>query len=205
MVHRTAIRAAAVVALFCAAPLPAHHSISMIETTKPIWLEGTVISYEVINPHVMITLDRKNDDGQVERWKVEGPILGRLARMKLPADFLKRGDVIEVCGFPIKDDVRAKRPADAPGLPLLLVHGHLLVMPDGRMRPWGPYGKLANCVRPNDKAETWQDFVNMDPMGREYWCRSVTGPLAATPSAASKTFMDAVTSHLTEPCDGKSP
>ena len=71
----------------------------MIEISTPIWVKGTVVLYEPKNPHTMIELDAKNEDGQVERWTVEGPFLGRLARYDLETDFLKAGDVIEVCGF----------------------------------------------------------------------------------------------------------
>jgi hypothetical protein len=189
-------------ALACAGPLRAHHSISMIETATPIWVKGTVVSYEAINPHVLITLDQKNDDGQVERWTIEGPILARLARMKLPDNFLQAGDVIEVCGFPLKQEMLAKAPVPRV-VPALFMHGHLLVMPDGLLRPWGPYGKLANCVRPSDTPQSWADFVNTNAMGLEYWCRSVSGrsPLASTPSVASKAFMDQVNGRLAKSCE----
>src|ERR1044071_9384180 len=135
MLRRIASWTAAIAALACTAPLLAHHSISMIETTTPIWVKGTVVSYEAINPHVLIVLDKKKEDGQLERWTVEGPILARLARMNLPDGFLKAGDAIEICGFPFKQEVLAKGPTPRV-LPALFMHGHLIVMPDGRLRPW---------------------------------------------------------------------
>ena len=90
--------AAAIAVLACTGPLRAHHSISAIDISTPVWVKGTVVLYEVVNPHVMIALEEKRADGQVQRWTVEGPNLGRLARYGLGADFLKAGDVIEVCG-----------------------------------------------------------------------------------------------------------
>ena len=47
----------------------------------------------------MIALEEKREDGQVQQWTVEGPILARLYRMAVAPDFLKAGDVIEVCGL----------------------------------------------------------------------------------------------------------
>ena len=47
---------AAAVALACAAPLRAHHNGSMFDPT-PIWVKGTVVSYERVNPHATIALE----------------------------------------------------------------------------------------------------------------------------------------------------
>ena len=69
--------AAAMAWLVCACPLRAHHSISMIDVSTPVWVKGTVALYEPVNPHVMIALDERTDDGQVRRWTVEGPSLTR--------------------------------------------------------------------------------------------------------------------------------
>lgn len=78
-------------------------------------------------------------------------------------DFLRPGDVIQVCGFfpkrsggtPSNADARARRH----------VHGQLLVMPDGRLQSWGPYGKVEQCVRASDQAETWVSFFERGPVG----------------------------------------
>ena len=112
--------AAAIAVLACTGPLRAHHSISAIDISTPIWVKGTVVLYEVVNPHVMIALEERREDGQVQRWTVEGPNLGRLARYGLGKDFLQAGDVIEVCGFAPKPNVEKSWP------PPRFVHGHLL-------------------------------------------------------------------------------
>lgn len=192
--------AAALAALVCVGSLRAHHSISMFDISAPIWVKGTVVRYEPINPHAMIALDQRREDGQVQRWTVEGPSLNRIGRMGIDEHFLKAGDVIEVCGFAFKEEVLAQRSASDTGRsPLPALHGHVLVMPDGRMRSWGPYGKLDNCIRPGDQTRSWADFLNTDSLARENWCRSRTFVNVA--SLASKAFVDEIDGLMANPCN----
>jgi hypothetical protein len=187
------------VLLACAGPVRAHHSSSMFDLTMPTWVRGTVVRYQPINPHVLITLEDKRAELGVRVWTVEGPALARLERMHLAADVLKAGDVIEVCGFPFRAEILAQRASAPPGgaaLPSL--HGHVLVMSDGRMRAWGPYGKLENCIRPDDHPEAWAAFLDTDPMAREYWCRSPSA--AKAPSRVSLEFIDSISRRMARPC-----
>lgn len=128
-------------ALAGADSLEAHHSSSMFDVSSSIWVKGTVVRYEPINPHSMIMLDVKNDAGQVEHWTVEGPRLGRLDQLGVDENFLTAGDVIEVCGFFYKEDVAAQGPFSKNH-----VHGRVLVLSDGEKWLWGPYGNLENCL-----------------------------------------------------------
>src|SRR4249920_1196264 len=91
-VKRIATCVAATAALACAGSLRAHHSISVIDITTPVWVKGTVVEYEPISPHAMIELDVRGADGETRRWTVQGPNLGRLERYHLARDFLKAGD-----------------------------------------------------------------------------------------------------------------
>ena len=168
----------------------AHHSIGMIEIGMPIWMKATVVSYEPKNPHVMIHVDRARADGQLEPLLIEGPIMIRLERMHLARDFIKPGDVIELCGFPYRKDILAKSAA---------LHAMLLVLPDGRWQPWGPYGKLDNCVRPADTPEQWARFLKAVPMGLEYWCKGLG--YARVPSVAPPGFVQAVNRQIGDVCE----
>src|SRR5262249_44627506 len=159
---------AATVALACAGQLHAHHSISAIDITTPVWVKGTVVEYVPGNPHAMIELDVRGADGDTQRWRVEGPFPGRLERYHVANDFLKAGDVIEACGFVPKPQPEKSWP------PERFIHSQLLLMPDGQMQLWGPYGKLENCVRPNDSAQRWLQFLE-NPMARDLWCLSYAG------------------------------
>ncbi len=193
--------ALALAALACVGSLSAHHSSRMIEVSQSVWVKGTVVRYEPISPHTMFELDEVTADGQVQRWTIEGPFPGRLSRilslngMRADEHFLRAGDVIEVCGFVPKRGQAASPYADRASY----IHGHVLVMPDGRMETWGPYGKLDNCVRADDEPESWLAFLNADPLAQEFWCnrRGFVGVASTAPTG----FVDAINTRMTNSCD----
>lgn len=139
---------AACLAIFAAvgsiAPVHAHHSNSLFDMSTHVWLTGTVVRYEPINPHAIIELEEVTKDGRIRRWIVEGPRLGRLELLGVEGDFVEIGDMVKVCGFFAKADTfRDSR-----------VHGHVVIPPDGKKWQWGPYGNLERCV---DRDE-WHDI-----------------------------------------------
>jgi hypothetical protein len=70
-------------------------------------------------------------------------------------------------------------------------------MPDGQMQLWGPYGKLENCVRPNDSTQLWLQFLG-NPMARDLWCSSYAAAVPLSP-LASKPLVDGINGELA-PC-----
>jgi len=119
--------------------------------------------------------------------------------MGVGSDFLKPGDVIEVCGFPFKQEFAQPSTAgpDSPSRPAM--HAHMVVMPDGHMRLFGPYGKLDNCIRPHDTTQSWVDFLNTDPLARQAWCNSQT--FVSVPSTAPRGFVEQVNKLIANPCE----
>jgi hypothetical protein len=198
MTRKIAKLTLAIVALAFIGSLQAHHSISMFDLQRSVWLKGTVVKYEPVNPHAMLTLEQKGEDGQVQRWIVEGPNLARLQRMGVGKDFLKTGDAIEVCGFPFKERFALTSSANMGDASRPALHAHMLVMPDGHMRLFGPYGKLDNCIRPHDTSQSWVDFLNADPLARQAWC---VRNFATTPSTAPKALVDEINRLIANPCD----
>jgi hypothetical protein len=58
--------------LFAAVPLSAHHSpTAVFDMTKKFTLAGTLTQVDWINPHIVVFMDAKKDDGSVETWKFE--------------------------------------------------------------------------------------------------------------------------------------
>jgi hypothetical protein len=194
----TATLAAAMAALACAGIASAHHSQMMFDISTPVWVKGTVVRYQPIDPHALVTLDETTADGQVKRWLMEGPTAARLKRMGAGPDFLKAGDVIEVCGFAWKKEFSSRVPPAAIDTSYPSIHAHMLVMPDGRMRLFGPYGKLDNCIRPGDSTESWAEFLNRDPEARDRWCRGLNN--VNVPSLPPKAFVDEVNKRIAQPC-----
>ena len=197
--NRIALVTTALAALLNAAPVSAHHSISMFDLGKPIWAKGTVVDVQPVNPHVLIALEQWRDDGTVQRWTLEGPGLNSFNRMGWEGDVLKVGDVIEVCGFGFKKEVAAQVAARSTGgASRPNFHGHVLVLPDGHMRVFGGYGKTENCIRAGDEAERWVSLLNGDSRARSIWCmRQVASNF---PSVAPKALVDEINRLMAQPC-----
>jgi hypothetical protein len=97
------------VAIVAAArPLLAHHSWP-VDTSRPVTVSGTVTGYEWGNPHVMIGLDVKGDDGAIEKWSVGGPSTTRMEANGWDKTTLKPGDVITATGFRFSDGQKILR------------------------------------------------------------------------------------------------
>jgi hypothetical protein len=63
---------AAIAVLAWAGPLAAHHSLAQFDTTTPVHVKGAVVRFERVNPHSIIFLDQITEEGQTQRWAVDG-------------------------------------------------------------------------------------------------------------------------------------
>jgi len=111
----------AIALLLAAGPVRAHHSPSAVfDMSKDFTLTGTLTKVDWINPHIVVYIDAKKDDGSVDNWKFESNPPSWFRRVSLGRDdFAKAiGQTVTVKG------VRAK----AGGL-----YGYLLkiTFPDG--------------------------------------------------------------------------
>jgi len=63
-------------------PATAHHSNPLyFDMSKAITLEGEVLRVEWINPHVLLFLQSKGDEGQPKIWILHGRSLGNALRL----------------------------------------------------------------------------------------------------------------------------
>jgi hypothetical protein len=72
-------------------------------------VQGTVTAYTWSNPHVMIALDIRADDGSIERWEVGGPSINQMAANGWDRNTLKAGDIITGIGYRFTDRSRILR------------------------------------------------------------------------------------------------
>ncbi len=85
-------------------PAAAHHAFAAeFDATRPLLLKGTVVKWELVNPHSWIHLDVKNADGTVTRWMVEGGSPNSLFRLGFSRESLPKGTEIVVDGYQAKD------------------------------------------------------------------------------------------------------
>ena len=90
--------------LLTAAPAWAHHAFAAeFDQSRPLKLKGTVVKWEVTNPHSWIHMDVKGDDGKVVTWMIEGGSPNNLYRLGFTKDSLPPGSEILVEGYQAKD------------------------------------------------------------------------------------------------------
>jgi hypothetical protein len=90
--------------LLAAAPLRAHHAFSAeFDVTKPMTLQGTLVKWEMINPHSWFHVDVKQPDGTVVSWMIEGGSPNQLTRLGVTKNTLKVGTEITIEGYRSRD------------------------------------------------------------------------------------------------------
>ena len=98
----------AVLTIVAGTPLFAHHSWP-VDFNREVTVKGTVTEYSWGNPHVMIALDVKRDDGTIEKWNVGGPSTSRMEANGWHKGSLKLGDVITGSGYQFMDGQKILR------------------------------------------------------------------------------------------------
>ena len=96
------VPAIAVLALVGGSPLSAHHSWP-VSYGKLVTVKGTVAEFAWQNPHPMITLEVRTDDGKMEKWLVGGPAINRMEANGWSRTTVKAGDVITGTGYQFAD------------------------------------------------------------------------------------------------------
>ncbi len=70
--------------------------------TTATWMKGTVIAFDDVNPHSIITLEERGADGEAHRWAIKGPRASAPERASFGADVPQPGDTLELCAFGYK-------------------------------------------------------------------------------------------------------
>jgi hypothetical protein len=99
-------------------PLLAHHGAADYDRDQLLTIKGTVVDYELINPHTVIVVRGGPEGKDPTEWRVESVSLNMMVRVGWKRDSLKPGDVVSVTGHPGKG-----------GKPMMLLVK--AVLPDG--------------------------------------------------------------------------
>ena len=121
---KTLFGVVAVVLALVSVPLAAHHSWP-ISRAQLVTVKGTVTEFMWGNPHPMITLEVRTDDGKMEKWLVGGPAVTRMEANGWTRTTVKPGDVITGIGYQFADGQK-------------IIRLERVVLPDGKeMRLYG--------------------------------------------------------------------
>ena len=100
---------ALVVGILVATPIYAHHGGASFDPGKMVLLKGTVKEWLYSNPHCLLTLEVKGDDGKTAQWIAET----QSPTVMYPAGYRKNsfkpGDVVTVKIEPVKSGQPAGR------------------------------------------------------------------------------------------------
>ena len=90
--------------LLAVAPVWAHHAFSAeFDIEKPLTMTGTLVRWDMINPHSWFHLDIEDADGTVVTWMVEGGSPNELIRNGVTKNTLTIGIELTVEGYQAKD------------------------------------------------------------------------------------------------------
>src|SRR5438132_149015 len=82
----------------------AHHAFAAeFDGNKPLHLRGTLVMWEMINPHSWFHMDVKAPDGRVETWMIEGGSPNQLIRLGVTKKSLPIGAELVIQGYQAKD------------------------------------------------------------------------------------------------------
>ena len=107
MSKKIVLSVAALVAVLAGAQVSAHHGAGVFEPEKKVTVAGTVTDFQFVNPHVLVYMTVKGDDGKEVQWGGELTSPNRLARdaraVKWHKSILKPGDRITMTGHPARN------------------------------------------------------------------------------------------------------
>ena len=109
MVNKFLVPAIVILALVAVAiPMAAHHSWP-VNMSKLVTVKGTVTEFAWENPHPMITLEVRAENGSTEKWLVGGPAINRMEANGWTRTTVKPGDVITGIGYQFSDGQKIVR------------------------------------------------------------------------------------------------
>ena len=101
--RRAALGAAALSFALVAVPALAHHSYSMFDRTKTISIAGTVLTWEMVNPHSFLWVVVKTDTGAQQTWGLEAGGVPALMRAGVKKSAVQAGQKVSVDLHPLRD------------------------------------------------------------------------------------------------------
>jgi uncharacterized protein DUF6152 len=123
--------------LYATVPVWAHHAFSAeFDVSKPMKLQGTLVKWEMINPHSWFHIDVKGPDGTVVTWMIEGGSPNQLIRLGVTKHTVAVGTELIIETYLAKDGTNK-------------AVGRNFTLPDGRRLFLGGSAPGAGGPNPN--------------------------------------------------------
>ncbi len=81
----------------------AHHGYAAFDTTKEVTLKGSVTDFHFTNPHCVVEIDVKDEQGNVRNWKAEMTSANHLVPKGWSASSIEAGDELAITGYAAKN------------------------------------------------------------------------------------------------------
>jgi hypothetical protein len=112
--------------LIVSRPMFAHHGTAGYDMEKSITLAGTVTGFDWSNPHCVMYLDVKGDNGEVRHWILELAAPVHMSRAGWNKNSMKAGDQITAETHPAKNGAPIGTSATAGPILKVVVNGQAL-------------------------------------------------------------------------------
>jgi hypothetical protein len=90
--------------LLGAAQAWAHHAFAAeFDVNRPLTLKGSLVKWDMVNPHSWFHVNVKGPDGKVVEWLVEGGSPNQLIRMGVTKTTVPIGTELTIEGYQAKD------------------------------------------------------------------------------------------------------
>ncbi len=86
-------------------PLSAHHGVAHYDMQKTIVLTGSMTAFNWGNPHCLVHMDVRDDDGRVQHWTLEMASTSAMSRKGWTKYTLKQGDQVIAETHPARNAV----------------------------------------------------------------------------------------------------
>lgn len=103
----------------------AHHGNTGYNTSDPYTVTGTVTDFQFVNPHCIVSMDAKDEQGNAQKWQGELTSPNHLLRAGWTAHSLKPGDKVTLTGW------RAKSGSNSLWITKTVVNGEELKTAQG--------------------------------------------------------------------------